>query len=201
MILPEVILEERVIPVARGLNGSSAPMLVEALQAGGVNSIEITVESPGGLEAIAAVAATSVAIGAGTVSSIMQATEAIAAGAHFLVTPHLDADLLAWAEESGVSLIPGAMTPTEIFTAWRHRPPAVKVFPAHVGGPAYLKSLLGPYPDLKLVPTGGVTDENIGRFIAAGAVAVGVGGWLTGINDYDEVTRRAAMLVRAASSG
>lgn len=195
MSLPDAITSEKVIPVARGLDGSTAPAVAEALSAGGLSSLEVTIEGPGGIDALESVRDTGVTAGAGTVVSVDQAVAATAAGAQFLVSPHLDLELVDWAQEHGVPLIPGALTPTEVATAWRHRPPAIKIFPAHLGGPGYLKSLLGPYPDLALIPTGGVDGDNAGAFVSAGAVAVGVGGWLTGHADLAEVTRRARLLV------
>ncbi len=193
--LPDSIITERVIPVARGLDGSSAPALAEALLEGGLSSLEVTVEGPGGIDALESLHDRGVTVGAGTVVSVDQAAAATAAGARFVVSPHLDIELVEWAREHDVPLIPGALTPTEAATAWRHRPPAVKIFPAHVGGPDYIESLLGPYPDLALIPTGGVDGDNADAYLSAGAVAVGVGGWLTGHADLSEVTRRARLLV------
>jgi 2-dehydro-3-deoxyphosphogluconate aldolase/(4S)-4-hydroxy-2-oxoglutarate aldolase len=118
----------------------------------------------------------------------------------FLVCPHLDLELMAWAADRQIPLIPGAWTPSEIVAAGKHTPPAVKLFPASVGGPDYVKTLLAPYPDLRLIPTGGVTAKNACAYLSAGALAVGVGGWLTGHEYHAEVTRRARLL-RAASSG
>lgn len=192
--LPDVITTERVIPVARGLDGSTAPALAGALLEGGLSTLEVTVEGSGGFDALESLRDRGVTVGAGTVVSIDQAAKAMAAGARFLVSPHLDIELVDWAQDNDVPLIPGALTPTEVAMAWRHQPPAVKIFPAHVGGPDYLKSLLGPYPDLALIPTGGVDGDNVGTFVSAGAVAVGVGGWLTGHADLSEVTRRARLL-------
>ena len=194
MSLPARIIEERIVPVARGLDASSAPALLEALGAGGIHSLEVTMEGRGGLEALAAVAGGDFVVGAGTIVTISQAERAVEAGAGFLVSPHLDVTLLEWAAGTGVPLIPGALTPTEIFTAWRHGPPAVKVFPARVGGAGYVKSLFGPYPDLRLIPTGGVDGDNAADYLSAGAVAVGVGGWLTGHTDLAVVMERAAQL-------
>lgn len=196
MSLPTRILEERIIPVARGLDASSAPALVKALTAGGIHSLEVTVEGASGLEALASVADGDVVVGAGTIVSVSQARRAVEAGARFLVSPHLDVTLLEWAAVSGVPLIPGALTPTEIVTAWSHGPPAVKLFPAQVGGPGYVNSLFGPYPDLRLIPTGGVDGDNAADYLIAGAVAVGVGGWLTAHTDLAVVTERATQLKR-----
>lgn len=181
--------------MARELDGSTAPKLARALLKGGLSSMEVTVEGPGGVEAIEALRDTETTVGAGTVVSVDQAVAVVAAGARFLVSPHLDDDLATWARENDVPFVPGALTPTEIAAAWRHRPSAVKVFPAHLGGPEYVKSLLGPYPDLALIPTGGVDGENAASYLSSGAVAVGVGGWLTGPTDLAEVTRRARHLV------
>jgi 2-dehydro-3-deoxyphosphogluconate aldolase / (4S)-4-hydroxy-2-oxoglutarate aldolase len=195
MTLPPSVLAERLIPIARGLDAASAPRLVSALGSGGIHTIEITVEAAGGLDAISSVVGVEVTVGAGTIVSVHQASQAVDAGAEFLVSPHLDPELLDWAKTAGVPLIPGALTPTELVTASQHQPPAVKLFPAHVGGPDYVRSLLAPYPDLRVIPTGGVDGINAGDYLAAGAVAVGVGGWLTAHADMALVTERARQLV------
>jgi 2-dehydro-3-deoxyphosphogluconate aldolase/(4S)-4-hydroxy-2-oxoglutarate aldolase len=197
--LPEVVLVERVVPVARGLDADSAPLLVEALRDGGITSIEITVEGSGGIDAIAAAAREGSVVGAGTITTVSQAAAAVGAGARFLVTPHVDVGIIDWARERGVPIVPGALTPTEIATARRHGAAAVKIFPAHVFGPDYLRSLRGPYPDLRAVPTGGIEAGNAAEYLAAGAVAVGVGSWLTGLPDLAEVTRRAQLLREAVA--
>lgn len=195
MTLPPVIRRQRVIPVARGLSAPTAPALADALQAGGIGSIEVTVEGAGGVGAISSLADRGIVVGAGTIVTVAQAEAAAGAGAVFLVSPHFDASLLVWANDNGIAMIPGAFTPTEVAAAGAHLPAAIKIFPAHVGGPGYLKSLLGPYPDLQLIPTGGVDAGNLAQYLDAGAVAVGVGGWLTGHDDMSLVTRRAAELM------
>lgn len=196
MTLPEPILEERVIAVARGLDAQSAPRLATALAAGGLHTVEVTVEGGAGFEAIEAVAGGELVVGAGTVVTVEQAIRAVAAGARFIVSPHFDVAVVEWALAEGVPVVPGALSPTEVASAWRLGPAAVKIFPANLGGPEYLRSLRGPYPDLALVPTGGVDSGNVAAFLAAGAVAVGVGGWLTSHDDLDLVTERAAELLR-----
>jgi 2-dehydro-3-deoxyphosphogluconate aldolase / (4S)-4-hydroxy-2-oxoglutarate aldolase len=196
MTLPGPVLEQRVIPVARGLDARSGPILAEALRAGGISSIEVTVEGEGGFDAIDAIAGGAMVVGAGTILTVQQASRAVAAGARFLVMPHLDIELIEWASAHAVPLVPGALTPTEVVTAWRHQPSAVKVFPAHIGGPEYVKSLRGPFPDLALIPTGGIDAGNISAFLEAGAVAVGVGSWLTGHDDPALTTQRAVELLR-----
>jgi 2-dehydro-3-deoxyphosphogluconate aldolase/(4S)-4-hydroxy-2-oxoglutarate aldolase len=192
--LPSPITEQRVIAVARDQDEKSASELAAALAAGGLAVLEITVEGRRGIEAIAAIAGGSILVGAGTVTTVDQASAAVAAGASFLVSPHLDLQLADWARAEGVPFVPGGFTATEIHTAVEAGAPAVKVFPAHLGGPDMVKALHGPYPDIALIPTGGVDDSNAGAYLKAGAVAVGVGGWLTGVNDLEEVTRRARAL-------
>jgi 2-dehydro-3-deoxyphosphogluconate aldolase/(4S)-4-hydroxy-2-oxoglutarate aldolase len=195
MKLPPAIVKGKVIPVARGLDATSAPVMVDALHAGGIDVIEITVEGSNGLGAIGSASRGNMLVGAGTVVTVSAAARAVDAGAVFLVTPHFDEKLLDWATMNAVPLIPGAFTPTEIAKAWEHRPPAVKLFPASLGGPDYVRSLLAPYPDLVLIPTGGIDADNAPSFLAAGAAAVGVGSWLTGPNDTSVITERARRLV------
>jgi 2-dehydro-3-deoxyphosphogluconate aldolase/(4S)-4-hydroxy-2-oxoglutarate aldolase len=189
--LPQAVLEQRVVAVARGQDRQTAPALARALHAGGLTVLEITVEGQGGIEAIAASADIPTHVGAGTVTTLDQASDAVDAGASFLVSPHVDRELMAWASSNRIPFIPGVFTPTEIHTALAARAPAVKLFPASVGGPKLSKSLLGPYPNLAAIPTGGVDDGNARAHLEAGASAVGVGGWLTGDTDLSEVTRRA----------
>ena len=105
---------------------------------------------------------------------------------------------VAWSRSRGVPFIPGVLTPTEIHTALAAGAPAVKLFPASVGGPALVKALLGPHPDLRVIPTGGVDESNAGAYLDAGAVAVGVGDWLTAGPDLDAITRRARTLASIA---
>lgn len=192
--LPESIRTERVIPVARRLDADRAVRLVESLMVGGLSTLEITVEASGGLDSIKAVAESGATIGAGTVTSIRQAVGAVEAGAAFVVSPHLDIEVVEWARRQAVPYIPGAFTPTEVWAAWSRKPAAVKVFPASTGGAGHIRSLLGPYPDAVLVPTGGIDASNAAGFLAAGAVAVGVGTWLTGGADWGLVSERAAEL-------
>jgi len=192
--LPEAVYVERVIPVARGLDDITAPPLVEALARGGISTIEITIEGNTGLRAIEAVAGSGSIVAAGTVLSVGEAERAMDSGATFLVSPHLDTELLSWAVENEVPLIPGAFTPSEIAAARRFDPPAIKLFPASLGGPGHIKSLFGPYPDLVVIPTGGIDGDNASAYLAAGAMAVGVGSWLTSHDDLDLVCERAALL-------
>jgi 2-dehydro-3-deoxyphosphogluconate aldolase/(4S)-4-hydroxy-2-oxoglutarate aldolase len=188
------VLSQKVIPVARNMGPDNVEPLADALRSGGLTTIEITVERSTGFDAIAVLSGGPLIVGAGTVTSLSDAERAVVAGAEFLVSPHLDHALVEWARSNSVSLIPGAFTPTEISKAWTHDVPAVKVFPVSVGGPDLIRSLLGPYPDLQLIPTGGINADNAAAYMAAGAVAVGVGGWLTGPTDPGLVTERALRL-------
>jgi 2-dehydro-3-deoxyphosphogluconate aldolase/(4S)-4-hydroxy-2-oxoglutarate aldolase len=164
-----------------------------------VLAFEITLNEPveGALRAIESVAAraTGLAIGAGTVLSIEAAQLAIDAGATFLVMPHTDPELVGWAAERGIPTLPGAFTPTEILAAWGAGAAAVKLFPASVAGPAFVRECRGPFPDIPLVPSGGVTVQSAGDFIRAGAIAVGVGSWLIGDGAPAGVTARARQIV------
>jgi len=195
--LPVAILEQRVIAVARGMTPESAPELVSALRSAGLTVIEVTVEGAGGIEAITSLRGSNLTVGAGSITSIGLAAAAVEAGAGFLVSPHFDPELTGWALDRGVPIIAGGFTPTEIFAAWESGAPAVKVFPASVGGPDLIKSIVAPFPDVGLVPTGGITADNAAGYLAAGAVALGVGGWLTGGSDSELVAERASLLVEA----
>jgi 2-dehydro-3-deoxyphosphogluconate aldolase/(4S)-4-hydroxy-2-oxoglutarate aldolase len=196
--LPEAIVDQRIIAVARGQDRHTAADLARALAAGGLAVLEITVEGGQGIEAIAALAAGPAVVGAGTITTMGQATAALDAGASFLVSPHLDVALVSWAHSRGVPFIPGVFTPTEIQTALAAGAPAVKLFPASLGGPALVRALVAPYPDLRVIPTGGVDDSNAGSYLEAGALAVGVGGWLTGGTDLDVIEDRARALASIA---
>ena len=181
--------------------------------AGGIGAFELTLNDPGvgrpgdprpRPPITSPQAGSRSAIGAGTVLSVEAARRAVDAGASFLVAPHLDAEVVAWAATRGMPMLPGAATPTEVLAAWRAGAAAVKVFPASVLGPAFLRELRGPFPDIPLQPTGGISVETAGAFIEAGAIAVGIGSWLFADRDPAVVTaraRRATAAVAAARSG
>ncbi len=202
--IPAGLLAGGVVAIARLLSAEAAPAVAEALSEGGVRAFEITLNDPKphAFRAIESVAARGgdIAIGAGTVLTIEDAALAIDAGATFLVMPTTDPELVRWAAERGIPAFPGAATPTEILTAWRAGAAAVKVFPASALGPSFVRECGGPFPDIPLVPTGGVTAETAGAFIAAGAVAVGLGSWLVGDGVATGVTVRARQVVEAVAS-
>jgi len=154
--------------------------IATALHEGGLSCLEITMDTPGALRAIeeASTQLDGVTMGAGTVLDAVTARQAILAGAKFLVTPTVKLDVLKVAHRYGVPAIIGAMTPTEILTAWEAGAAMVKVFPAAVLGPKYIEEMHGPLPHIPLVPTGGITAENAPDFIKAGAALVCVGSWL-----------------------
>ena len=178
--------------------------IAHALDDGGLSCVEITMTTPGALRAIeeASGKLKEVIMGAGTVLDATTARQAILAGAKFLVTPTVELDVIETARRYGVVVIPGAMTPTEILTAWEAGADMVKVFPASVLGPSYLKAVRGPLPQIPLVPTGGITADNAGKFIHAGAAMVCAGGWLVdkeavANGRYEVLTERARQLVDA----
>lgn len=204
--IPELIIESRAIAIGRNISAADAPRIGAALVAGGLPVMELTLNQPEA-DALAAIEALSAAaadlgalVGAGTVLSISAAKRAVDAGARFIVSPHTDTELIAWCALAGVPCFPGALSPTEILVAWSSGACAVKLFPAAAVGTGYLKQIAGPFPDIPLVPTGGVSAATAGDWIAAGAVAVGMGSWLVGDGDPAGVTERA-QLVSAAVRG
>ncbi len=202
--IPAGLLAGGVVAIARRLSSEAAPVVADALAEGGVHAFEITLNEPKAVafRAIETVAASGsdVAIGAGTVLTIEDAGLAIDSGATFLVMPTTDPELVRWAAARGIPAFPGAATPTEILAAWRAGAAAVKLFPASALGPSFVRECRGPFPDIPLVPTGGVTADTAGSFIAAGAVAVGLGSWLVGDGVANGVTRRARQVVDAVAS-
>lgn len=198
-----------IVPVIRADSADTALRIVDALVAGGIRTLEITMTVPDAIGAIKAVASrfgSSVLLGAGTVTSRALAEGSLDAGAEFLVTPCVVPDVIAVAKERDVAVLPGAMTPTEVFTAWSSGGDIIKIFPAsNVGGASYLKALKGPFPQIPLCPTGGVNLQTIGEFVKAGASAVGVGGELVSkaaidAGDYGKITELAKQYVSALSA-
>ena len=204
--IPALILESRAIAVGRRIPASAASRVGAALVEGGVPVIELTLNEPEG-DALAAIEALAAAadglgalVGAGTVLSVAAAQRAVDAGARFIVMPHCDTELVTWCAARGLPCVPGALTPTEILAAWSAGASAVKLFPAAAVGPGYLAQIRGPFPEIPMVPTGGVSAQNAGDWMAAGAVAVGMGGWLIGDADPAGVTDRARQVRRAVDA-
>ena len=203
--VPHRIVESGVVAIGRRIDRRAVIQIGDGLAAAGIGAFEITVASPGALEAIQALATRfgdgSLAIGAGTVLDVASADAALAAGATFLVMPVTDPALVAWAAERGVPAFPGAMTPTEALAGWRAGAAGIKLFPASVTGPEFIREFHGPFPDVPVVPTGGVTVDTVASLITAGAVAVGIGSWLIGDHDPAGIAqrgRRVVAVIRAA---
>jgi 2-dehydro-3-deoxyphosphogluconate aldolase/(4S)-4-hydroxy-2-oxoglutarate aldolase len=201
----ETIRRLGVIAVVRLDDAAQLGRVVEALDAGDVRLIELTMTIPRALDGLSTIASTHgerSIIGAGSVLDAETARLAILAGARFVVGPTFDAAVVEMCHRYDVVAIPGAYTPTEILTAWQAGADLVKLFPASALGPGYLKELKGPLPHVRLVPTGGVTAENAGAFVEAGAAAVGVGGALVprdavARGDFARVTEYARRLTAA----
>ena len=201
--------EVGIVPVVRAATVTEANRAVEAICAGGIPVVEITMTVPNAVSVIREVAQQyggKVLIGAGTVTTLQQAEDCIRAGAEFLVSPGLSAAVLSVARASGTLAIPGALTPTELMNAEEHGARLIKIFPCgNLGGPKYLKSLKAPFPNAALIPTGGVNASNAAEFIAAGAFALGVGADLIDAKalrdgNLEKITAAARELVTAVAS-
>ena len=171
------VAEVGLVPVIRAESKDEALQVVEAIGAGGVPLLEITMTVPGALAAIEAIKKRDpkAVVGAGTVLDPETARQVILAGATFIVAPTLNLATIEMCHRYDVAAMPGCFTPTEILTAWQAGADIVKVFPATALGPQFFKDIRGPLPQIKMMPTGGVSLTNAGDWIAAGAVAVGVG--------------------------
>src|SRR5580692_2905729 len=195
-----------IVPVVRAAAVDEAARAVEAICAGGIPIVEITMTVPDAITVIRQVArqyGKDVLLGAGTVTTAHQAETCIAAGAEFIVSPGLSFPVLSAAQACGKLAIPGALTPTELMNAQQNGAKLIKIFPCgNVGGPKYLQSLSGPFPNAALIPTGGVNVSNAANYIAAGAFALGVGGDLVSAaalreGNLSKITQAARELVQA----
>jgi 2-dehydro-3-deoxyphosphogluconate aldolase/(4S)-4-hydroxy-2-oxoglutarate aldolase len=199
------IAELGLVPVVRAQSADEAMRAIDAICQGGVNVVEITMTVPGAISVMEAVVArfgADVIVGAGTVLDAETARACILAGARFVVSPALDLGTLAMCRRYSVAVMPGALTPTEVITAWTAGADVVKVFPCGaMGGASYIKSLKAPLPQIELVPTGGVSLKTAADFIKAGAFALGVGADLVDVQAIRAgnaalVTDRAREFVR-----
>ncbi len=186
----EIIERVGLIPVLRARNVRQAHAIVQAMLAGGVTVVEVTMTVPGAIELLSELKeeyGSMLLLGSGTVTTAKEAEATIEAGAEFVVSPSLHPDVIAATKSSGKVSIPGALTPTEVVAAYRAGADYVKIFPCSaMGGASYLKSLLAPFPFLKLIPTGGVTLETAESFLRAGARALGVGSDLVDLAAIDK---------------
>ncbi len=168
-----------IVPVVRTSSAESAIKAIESIYAGGIRAAEITMTVPGAVKALEKVAdqfGDRIVLGAGTVLDPESARICMLAGAEFFVTPSLKLSTVEMVKRYGKVMMPGALTPTEVLTAWEHGADIVKVFPCgNVGGPKYIKALKAPFPQIETIPTGGVNLQTAGEFLKAGACAVAVG--------------------------
>jgi 2-dehydro-3-deoxyphosphogluconate aldolase/(4S)-4-hydroxy-2-oxoglutarate aldolase len=173
------ITEVGIVPIVRAATADAATSAVEAIYNGGIRAAEITMTVPGALHALEKTAdrfGDKLVLGAGTVLDPETARACMLAGAQFFVTPNLRVSTIEMAKRYSKVICPGALTPTEILTAWEAGADVVKVFPCgNVGGPKYIKALKGPFPHIEMIPTGGVNLETTPEFLKAGACAVAVG--------------------------
>jgi 2-dehydro-3-deoxyphosphogluconate aldolase/(4S)-4-hydroxy-2-oxoglutarate aldolase len=196
------------IAVVRGASCASAVEVSSALIEGGVLGIEVAFTTPEAHRAMRELNeeyGNRILLGAGTVTIREQVEKATASGADFLVSPGCDPELLPFMQRTGLAVMPGVLTPSEVMLAGRLGANAVKLFPGSLGGPSYLKALRGPFPEVSFMPTGGVSAENAGDWFAAGAFAVGAGGALAPASlgtgrERERVAERAKQMVDAVRS-
>ncbi|MET8521985.1 bifunctional 4-hydroxy-2-oxoglutarate aldolase/2-dehydro-3-deoxy-phosphogluconate aldolase [Nocardioides sp. NBC_00163] len=188
----ETLQDDRALVVVRASRLDDPVALCHALAAGGIRTVELTYTTPGLTDLVAQVSARAdddIVIGAGTVLTADQARAALAAGARFLVTPGLPpeaAEIVAEGHAAGAAVVLGALTPTEVLTATSLGADAVKIFPARAVGPRYFSDLRGPFPEVALIPSGGVDEDNAAEFLRAGAIAVTAGTSVVQPADVDE---------------
>ena len=199
---------DKVIALIRADSSASLLDCARALSAGGLNCIELTMTTPNALELCAQVAKElpQVLLGLGTVLDADTARRGIAAGAKFIVTPAVRPEVIKACNAAGVPVLSGALTPTEACNAWDAGADVIKIFPAEFFGPAYIKSLKAPFPQMEFLPTGGVTPETVGDFLKAGAFATAAGSALVApaalkAGDWAAITARARQFVAAANKG
>ena len=198
-----VVLDHGLVAILRANSGEELVSVAKALYEGGIRVLEVTFTVPNAVEVIAAVhkaMGDRILLGAGTVLDPETARQAFLAGARFLVSPTVNLEVIRMALRYDKLVMPGAFTPTEILTAWEAGADVVKVFPAEIGGPDYLKAVHGPLPQIRLMPTGGVNLETMPAFFAAGACAVGLGSSLVdkkaiADKDFGRITETAAAYV------
>ena len=195
----EKILKHKIVAIIRGANPDEVLKIALALEKGGVQVLEVTLNSPNALDVIAMLShekGNEILVGAGTVLDAETATAAIKAGAKFIISPILNLEVIKATRDKGAVSIPGAYTATEIHTAFINGGEIIKVFPATAGA-AYLKDIRGPLPHIPLMPTGGVQLDNIAEFQKAGAVAFGIGSALVNTSGPFDETRLAELTEKA----
>ncbi len=199
----QLIRQTGIIAIMRTKSSDQLIAAAEAIREGGVRVIEVTMNTPGALDVIATASkrfGQDVLFGAGTVLNAETAQVAIKAGAEFIVAPTLNMDVIELCIRFNMPIMPGCFTPTEMLAAWQAGADFVKLFPAEVGGPAMVKAILAPLPQLQIVPVGGVDLNSAAAFLRSGAAALGVGSSLINqklleSGDFGELTRRAAAFI------
>lgn len=200
------LLSTGIVAVLRAADAAEYEPVVRALADSGVVNIELTLTTPGTIAALPRLieAVPDAEIGVGTVLTAENAKAALDAGARFLVTPSVKPQVIDMAFERGIAIYSGALTPSEVETSWDLGASAVKIFPASTVGPQYVAHLTGPFPDLKLLPSGGISLERIPEWMRAGSIAVSLGGPLLGDaltdGDLGALRSRAARAVAAVAS-
>ena len=205
----DLIRKSGVIAIMRAKSSDQLIAAAEAIRAGGVRTIEVTFTTPGALQVIEQASkkyGDEILFGAGSVLDPETARTAILAGAAFIVAPTLNPRVIELCARYSVPVMPGCYTPTEILTAWEAGADMVKLFPASVGGPDFVKAVLAPLPQVEIVPVGGVELDNAAEFIRCGAAALGVGSSLVNqklldSGDFPELTRRAAAFLAEVVKG
>jgi 2-dehydro-3-deoxyphosphogluconate aldolase/(4S)-4-hydroxy-2-oxoglutarate aldolase len=207
------ILEIGIVPIIRARSAEQAIAAAEAICAGGISVVEVTMTVPGAVQVIDQLSrkmGQQVLIGAGTVLDAETAAKCLDAGAQFLVSPGFDPETVKLACRRGVLMMAGALTPSEVIAAWKAGSDFVKIFPCgNVGGPKYIKALRGPLPQIPMVPTGGVNLSTVGEFILAGAAAVGIGSELVSaaalasgnIREITDLARQYVSIVNETRKG
>jgi 2-dehydro-3-deoxyphosphogluconate aldolase/(4S)-4-hydroxy-2-oxoglutarate aldolase len=206
------LLEGCIVAVMRAPDGKLLVEVAQALRAGGVQVMEVTFTVPGAIRVLEKVAdelGDSVLVGAGTVLDVETARAALLAGAEFIVSPSLDVEVIRMCRRYDKLVLPGALTATEVVRAWEAGADIVKIFPADLGGPNYLKALQGPLPHIRLMPTGGVNLQTAAEFLRAGACALGVGGALVlpkaiqsgQLDQIESLARQFVAIVQAFRQG
>ena len=202
------ILNHKIVAILRGANPKDVLKIVEALHRGGVQVLEITLNSPSALSLIETIhgrLGDHLLVGAGTVMSAAEAASAVSAGAKFIISPMVEPGTIRQTKDLGAVSIPGAFSPTEIATAYAQGADIIKLFPATLG-PDYIKNLRGPFPDIPFMPTGGINLDNIRAYQQAGAVAFGIGTALADTKraitgEYlAQITEHARKLVQAVNT-
>jgi 2-dehydro-3-deoxyphosphogluconate aldolase/(4S)-4-hydroxy-2-oxoglutarate aldolase len=202
------VLDAGVLVIVRLPSGESLDRVAEAAIRGGAGALEVTMNTPGGLEWLRGAMSRfgdALLLGCGTVLDATQAKSAIAAGARLIVAPDFDPEVMGAARTAGCLAVPGALTPSEIKAAWRAGADLVKIFPATLGGPRYIADVLAPLEGVRLIPTGGIDEANAADFIRAGASAVAIGGSIVNANtvaagQFDAMAERIRHVVDAVAA-